>query len=185
MSTSNVSSESIALGFKNLTLKNAAKGKDLLKGVSGYAVKGGITAILGASASGKSVLLQTLAGRMNDLDITGSVFMNGKEVNPKNLGNPSTYMRHCLIHKMFISVVLATVAYVPQDDSLIGDLTAREVTTNTALFKRNEPRSKIDADVDDLLQKLGLGHVADGIIGTLIFVRHIHAVRRVCVACDF
>jgi ABC-type multidrug transport system ATPase subunit len=43
------------------------------------------------------------------------------------------------------------------------------VTTNTALLKRNEPREKIDKDVDELMNKLGLGSVCDGIIGTLIF----------------
>jgi ABC-type multidrug transport system ATPase subunit len=59
---------------------------------------------------------------------------------------------------------------VPQGDSVIGDLTAREVTTQTALLKRNDDREKIDKDVDELLGRLGLRPVADNIIGTLIFV---------------
>lgn len=105
---------------------------------------------MGASASGKSVLLQTLSGRIQDLHIDGKVFMDGREVNPRDVMNP--------------------IAFVPQGDSVIGDLTAREVTTQTALFKRNEDREKIDRDVAELLDRLGLTHVADGIIGTLIFV---------------
>jgi ABC-type multidrug transport system ATPase subunit len=137
----------IALGFRNLTV--TSNGTDLLSGVSGYVDRGCITAVLGASAAGKSVLLQTLSGRIQNLEISGDVYMDGSEVDPKALGNP--------------------VAYVPQEDSLIGDLTAREVATNTALFKRNDAREKIDADVSDLLDRLGLTKVADGIIGTLIF----------------
>jgi ABC-type multidrug transport system ATPase subunit len=105
---------------------------------------------MGASASGKSVLLQALSGRIQDMSVGGKVWMDGKVVNPRNPNNP--------------------IALVPQGDSVIGDLTAREVTTQTALFKRNEPREQIDQDVNELLEKLGLSKVADGIIGTLIFV---------------
>jgi ABC-type multidrug transport system ATPase subunit len=138
----------IALGFDSLVLKSPSK--ELLKGISGYVEAGGVTAIMGASASGKSVLLQALSGRIQDMFIGGKVSMNGRVVDPKHVDNP--------------------IAFVPQGNSVIGDLTAREVTTQTALFKRNEDRQKIDKDVDELLGRLGLSHVADGIIGTLIFV---------------
>jgi ABC-type multidrug transport system ATPase subunit len=105
---------------------------------------------MGPSASGKSVLLQALSGRVQEMHIEGKVFMDGRVVDPRHVENP--------------------IAFVPQGDSVIGDLTAREVTTQTALFKRNEDRAKIDQDVNELLDRLGLSHVADGIIGTLIFV---------------
>jgi ABC-type multidrug transport system ATPase subunit len=94
--------ENIALGFKNFTVRHQ-KGKDILNNVSGYVVKGGITAILGASASGKSVLLQALAGRIQDLDISGDVYMNNKEVDPKTLGNPSELI---LIQRKYISLMI-------------------------------------------------------------------------------
>jgi hypothetical protein len=89
-----------------------------------------------------------------------------------------------------------------KEDSLIGELTAREVTTITAALKRGDSLESISKDgkyymmlknmnftyavciyeayvtptlyihiVTSLLDKLGLSHVADGIIGTLIFVR--------------
>jgi ABC-type multidrug transport system ATPase subunit len=105
---------------------------------------------MGPSASGKSVLLQTLAGRIDNMLRSGDIFMDGQEVDPLNVSNP--------------------IAYVPQFDSVIGDLTAREVTTQTALFKKNRPRSVIDEEVNTLLDQLGLSHVADGIIGTILFV---------------
>ena len=86
---------------------------------------------------------------MQDLDLSGDVFMNSIKINPKANHNP--------------------VAYVPQDDSLIGDLTAHEVVRTTALLKRTESREVLDSQVTALLTDLGLGHVADTIVGTLIF----------------
>ena len=53
---------------------------------------------------------------------------------------------------------------------MIGELTAREVAMDSALLKRNQPRPQLAKDVDILLDSLGLSNVADGIIGTLIFV---------------
>lgn len=109
---------------------------------------------MGPSASGKSLLMQTLSGRVQDLALTGDVIINNQLINPKRLDNP--------------------VAYVPQEDSLIGELTAREMTTNTAVFKKNEPLMEIQVEVNDLLENLGLAKVADGIIGTMIFVSRNH-----------
>lgn len=105
---------------------------------------------MGASGSGKSLLLQSLSGRIQELNIAGDITMRGRRVNPKDITNP--------------------VAYVPQESFLCGELTAREVMTDTAMLKRNESREALDEAVDELLQKLGLTQVADGIIGTLIFV---------------
>lgn len=67
----------IALGFKNLTVGSDS---NVLSDVSGYVRRGCITAVLGASAAGKSVLLQTLSGRIQDLGISGDVYMDGREV---------------------------------------------------------------------------------------------------------
>ena len=145
-----MNSEDTALSFEQLSVSLVNPLKPLLYNVSGYVAKGGITAVLGASAAGKSLFLQALAGRIHDLNISGQVTMGGAIVNPKRLDNP--------------------VAYVPQDDSLVGELTTREVTTNAALFKLNDDREHIDKNVSELLENLGLTKVADGIIGTLIFV---------------
>lgn len=69
--------------------------------------------LIGPSASGKSVLMQTLSARIQVLRISGTVFMDGKKVNPKSRSNP--------------------IAYVPQEDSLQGEFTAREVRTHAYL----------------------------------------------------
>ena len=78
----------VALGFKDysVTLENPVK--PLVYNVSGYVTKGGVTAILGASGAGKSVLLQSLAGRIVDLPITGGIFIS-------RLFNTSRFLMPC------------------------------------------------------------------------------------------
>eukprot|EP01038_Epipyxis_sp_PR26KG_P013595 gene13595-18245_t len=137
----------LGLTFQNLSVSTPKQ--SLINDISGYVVKGGITAVLGPSAAGKSVLLRALAGRVQDLEIVGKITVDGHIINPKRIDNP--------------------VAYVPQEHSLLGELTAREVTMYTALWKRNESKEKLEREVNDLLNSMGLSHVCDGIIGTLIF----------------
>ena len=122
------------------------------------------TVVMGASAAGKSVLLKTLSGRLQELTVRGDVYIDGARGDVKRIDNP--------------------VAYVPQEGYLNGELTAREVTMNNAMMKRNEPREKLAHDVNELLGKLGLSEVADGIIGTIIFVRlHFIPLLRSFVEC--
>eukprot|EP01033_Poteriospumella_lacustris_P003037 gene3037-2222_t len=108
---------------------------------------GGITAIMGASASGKSVLMKVLAGRLPKLHITGEVTIDGLPMDINDTGN--------------------SVNYVPQDDFLMGELTARETLRNNARMKRDTQAGVIDQEVDDLLRKFGLDHIADNAIGTV------------------
>ena len=61
---------------------------------------GGITAVMGASASGKSLLMQVLAGRVQDLSVTGEFLLEGIQADQSDIRN--------------------NVAYVPQDDILMG-----------------------------------------------------------------
>ena len=91
-----VSEEQFALSFEQLSVSHSHPIKPLLYNVTGFVARGGVTAVLGASASGKSLLLQTLSGRVQDLEISGRVCMKGEVVNPRALTNP--------------------VAYVPQED---------------------------------------------------------------------
>ena len=144
------STEDIALSFRNIGISSTHFLKQTLSNVSGYVVRGGITAILGPSDSGKSLLLRTLSGRVHDLQVTGDFFIAGEKVDHRDVSNG--------------------ISYVPQDDFLIGDLTARETLFNSAAMKRNKTIEKINEDVDLLLAILDLSEVADNPIGTL-FVR--------------
>lgn len=103
--------------------------------------------MFGASASGKSLLLKALSGRIQSLAITGSVFLNGVSVDPTVTSN--------------------STCYVPQDSMLIGDLTAREMVFNSASIKRRSPLTVIEKKVSNILEEFGLSHVADNYIGTI------------------
>lgn len=107
--------------------------------------------VMGASASGKSVLLQSLSGRIQDLHISGSVLIDGAKVDPKSISNP--------------------VSYVPQEDALVGELTATEMAVNTAMLTRSEPPQILYAEINKMLENLGLAEVAHKTIGTLLIVR--------------
>lgn len=102
---------------------------------------------MGASASGKSVLMKVLAGRLPKLHVTGEVTIDGLQMDINDTGN--------------------SVNYVPQDDFLMGELSARETLRNNARMKRGTDATVIDREVDDLLRKFGLDHVADNAIGTV------------------
>ena len=71
--------------------------------------------------------------------------MSGREVDPKSSSNPT--------------------AYVPQDNYLIGELTPREMTSDTARLRRDENEKALDRDIWMLLAKLGLDSVYDSPIG--------------------
>lgn len=152
-----VDPENIALSFKQLGVSSLFPPKSILSNVSGYVVKGGITAIMGASASGKSVLMKVLAGRLPLLHISGEITLEGKPMDPTNLAND--------------------LAYVPQDDFLMGELTPKETLLNVYSMKRDQPEQHALREVDNLLKKFGLDHVANNPIGT-IFKRGLSGGQR-------
>jgi ABC-type multidrug transport system ATPase subunit len=146
----NCSSSEVALSFNALSISSLHPPTAILTNVSGFVVKGGITAVLGPSASGKSVLLQTLSGRRTEFHINGKVVFNGMSIHPNNLSNE--------------------ISYVPQDSFLLGELTPRETLRNALLMKRQCTEEESAVEIDNLLKKFGLSSVADNLIGT-IFVR--------------
>lgn len=60
-----------------------------------------------------------------------------------------------------------SISYVPQENLLLGDLTAREMFRHSAKFKLNTTDEKIEERVDTVLKDLGIDHVADTYIGTI------------------
>ncbi len=149
--------EEVALSFHDLSIATSYPPTTILSNVSGFVTKGGITAVLGASASGKSVLMKALAGRLQNLEIFGNVSLNCSSIDVSHLSN--------------------SINYVPQDDFLIGEMTPREILRSNSKMKSIHSAGTIDKDVDSLLKSFGLSHVADNAVGT-IFVRGLSGGQR-------
>lgn len=139
-------SEDAAISFRGIGISSSYPPNQILRNISGYVVRGGITAILGPTASGKSLLMRSLSGRVHNLKVTGDLFIEGVRVDHRDLTNP--------------------ISFVSQDDNLIGDLTPRESLFNSAAMKRNKPTRSIEKDVERMMKVLGIADVADNIVGT-------------------
>ncbi|KAE8674947.1 ABC transporter G family member 11 [Hibiscus syriacus] len=137
------------LVWEDLTvlLSNFGNGptRRLLDRVTGCAQPGRIMAIMGPSGSGKSTLLDALAGRLSgNVVMTGNVLLNGKK-----------------------RLDYGSVAYVTQEDILLGTLTVRETITYSAQLRL--PSSLNRKDIDDIVEgtitEMGLQECADRLIG--------------------
>lgn len=123
------------------------KTKLLLDDISGVAREGEITAILGASGSSKTTLMDAIAGRISKQRLKGTVTLNGEVLGSKLL--------------KIIS------AYVMQDDLLYSMLTIQETLMFSAEFRlpRSFSKEKKQKRVEALIDQLGLRSAAETIIG--------------------
>lgn len=159
-----------SLTWENLTAVLPGSGgratKKLLQGLYGYAVPGRIVAIMGPSGSGKSTLLDSLSGRLaRNVLQTGKVLLNGKK---RRLD-------------------FGAVAYVTQENVLLGTLTVRETVTYSALLRLPSSMTKAEVRrvVDDTLNEMGLRECEDRPIGTW----HLRGIsggekKRLCIALE-
>lgn len=120
--------------------------KRILQAVTGFAEPGRIMAIMGPSGSGKSTLLDSLAGRLSsNVVMTGNILLNGKKKGLQYGG----------------------VAYVTQENVLLGTLTVRETVTYSAHLRLPPTLTKeeVEGMVEGTLMEMGLQECADRIIG--------------------
>ncbi|CAI8617150.1 unnamed protein product [Vicia faba] len=120
--------------------------KRLLNGLSGYGEPNRIMAIMGPSGSGKSTLLDALAGRLSrNVIMSGNVLLNGKKR----------------------SLDYGVVAYVTQEDIMLGTLTVRETISYSANLRLPTTMSKqeINDIVEGTITEMGLQDCADRVIG--------------------
>ncbi|XP_041789600.1 broad substrate specificity ATP-binding cassette transporter ABCG2b [Chelmon rostratus] len=122
--------------------------KYILKDVSGI-MRPGMNAVMGATGSGKTSLLDVIAGRKDPAGLQqGKVLVDGKVVT---------------------SELRLSSAYVVQDDILMGTLSVRENLLFSANLRLNPQHySSTDKNnrVDAIIQDLGLTDCADTKIGT-------------------
>jgi ABC-type multidrug transport system ATPase subunit len=127
--------------------------KTILAGLTSSFAPRSLTAVMGPSGSGKTSLLKILTGRVGSnsagLTMTGEVRLDGKIVDPTDID------------------VRKKIAYVEQDVSIPATCTPREAIAFSARLRldRHLTDGDINAIVDDILDNLGLSHVADTLIG--------------------
>lgn len=123
--------------------------KDILKDVSGI-INPGMNAIMGPTGSGKTSLLDVIAGRKD----------------PKGLKSGQVLVDNAIV----TSDLRLCSAYVVQNDILMGTLTVREnlaFSANLRLSRKEYSSSDKEMRVDSVIQELGLKDCADTKIGTM------------------
>ncbi|XP_019175557.1 PREDICTED: ABC transporter G family member 28-like [Ipomoea nil] len=135
--------------FKDLTLTLKGKDKHLLRCVSGKFSPGHVSAIMGPSGAGKTTFLSALTGKATGCTMTGLILINGQP--------------ECMRSYKKI------IGFVPQDDTVHGNLTVEENLWFSA-------RCRLPADlgkpekvlvVERVIESLGLQHVRDSLVGTV------------------
>uniref|UniRef100_A0A8C5CUB0 ABC transporter domain-containing protein n=1 Tax=Gadus morhua TaxID=8049 RepID=A0A8C5CUB0_GADMO len=133
--------------------------KVILKDISGI-LKPGMNAIMGPTGSGKTSLLDVIAGRKDPAGLRhGTVFVDGRPVT---------------------NDLRLTSAYVVQDDVLMGTLSVREnllFSANLRLDPKNHSSADKQSRVENILEELGLTECANTKIGT-DFIRGVSGGER-------
>jgi ABC-type multidrug transport system ATPase subunit/ABC-type multidrug transport system permease subunit len=119
---------------------------DLLKGISGFALPGTMTALMGSSGAGKTTLMDVIAGRKTGGKIKGKILLNGHPANDLAISRCTGYCEQMDIHS--------------------DSATIREALTFSALLRQDASVSYDDklASVEDCIELLELGSIADQII---------------------
>ncbi|CAH0514956.1 unnamed protein product [Peronospora belbahrii] len=141
----------ITVAFKDLwySVPDPANPKetiDLLKGISGYALPGTITALMGSSGAGKTTLMDVIAGRKTGGKIAGQILLNGY---------PATDL-----------AIRRSTGYCEQTDVHSESATIREALTFSAFLRQGAevPDSYKYDSVNECLELLDLHPIADQII---------------------
>ncbi|KAJ8559144.1 hypothetical protein ON010_g8301 [Phytophthora cinnamomi] len=123
-----------------------AKDVDLLKGITGYALPGTMTALMGSTGAGKTTLMDVIAGRKTAGTIRGDILLNGFPATDLSI-------RRC-------------TGYCEQTDVHCTASTFREALTFSAFLRQDAsvPDSVKYGTVDECLELLGLDDIADHIV---------------------
>ena len=135
----------VTVEWKNITLNVSTPSgpKSILRGLSGHAQPGELVAIMGPSGAGKTSLLNCLAQRSPGFG--GEVSLNG-----------------ALWRQQFFSVL----AYMPQDEMFLPELTPREHLTFMSQLRLCSASETVQKRrVEQVLSEMKLGGVADNLIG--------------------
>ncbi|CAM9317982.1 unnamed protein product, partial [Laminaria digitata] len=136
----------------NSSGSTSTRRRNILRHVSGEALPGRLLAIMGPSGSGKSSLLNVLAGRVPAARrnrLQGTVDVDGVSL-------------HDFDTQRY-------VAYVRQEQSFYPFLTVKETLLITAGLRLDRGVSNLQKEtlVREIMEKLGLDQIADTLVGDL------------------
>ncbi|OQR89249.1 ATP-binding Cassette (ABC) Superfamily [Thraustotheca clavata] len=160
---SSSSSPPVTLAFKDLSysVPNSTKGEpdiQLLKGISGYALPGTITALMGSSGAGKTTLMDVIAGRKTGGKITGEILLNSFPATNLAIQRATGYCEQMDIHSESATFreAFQFSAMLRQSDDIPGMLKRWHLLTNRltigvelaaapSILFLDEPTSGLDA----------------------------------------
>ncbi|CAL9132804.1 unnamed protein product [Musa acuminata var. zebrina] len=146
--------------WKELTVTLNEKGKysdKVVKSSNGYALPGTLTVIMGPARSGKSTLLRSIAGKLQDpARMYGEVFVNG--------------VKSCMPYGSY--------GYVDRDDMLIESLTVREMLYYSALLQLPGFFFQKKSFIEDAISAMSLGDFADSLIGGHCYTKSLPSGER-------
>ena len=122
----------------------------ILENVDGCFKAGSMTALMGPSGSGKTTLLDVISGRKTTGIIDGEILFGGR--------------------KLAKNVLQNSVGYVEQFDTLVGELTVKQMLMYTAELRLPTTFSPAEkrARVEEVLSALALESCADTVIGSAL-----------------
>ncbi|KAI9159194.1 hypothetical protein H9P43_008531 [Blastocladiella emersonii ATCC 22665] len=122
--------------------------REVLKGIASSFKAGRLTVIIGASGSGKTSLLNAIAGEAKIGAISGNLYLNGKRSTGAEIKRVS--------------------AFVHQEDVILGTQTVLEAVTMAAKLRlpHDMPEAERMRRVDETISMLGLDKCKHSLIGT-------------------
>uniref|UniRef100_H3GSA1 ABC transporter domain-containing protein n=1 Tax=Phytophthora ramorum TaxID=164328 RepID=H3GSA1_PHYRM len=125
---------------------NPKESLDLLRGISGFAKPGTMTALMGSSGAGKTTLMDVIAGRKTGGTIKGKILFNGYEAT-------DLAIRRC-------------TGYCEQMDIHSDATTIREAFTFSAFLRQDSsiPDTRKYETVNECLDLLGMNDIADQLV---------------------
>lgn len=142
----------VNVSFENVSVTVGKKDNktSILSSMSGYMLKGTLTAIIGPSGSGKTTLIDMITMRKNTGVRQGTVLYDGKVPTQR--------------------VLSTKISYVQQEDAFIETLTVRETLYYyydlVSVKEGSTSRGTRNEVVNDILHQLGLESCTDVLIGS-------------------